>query len=77
MVRQWYKCYNLANVLKTETRAEKCKRRIDFDAYVISVGRTAEEIDGYLKELRDDQILRGVIAKAAIKCTMWVKQHAA
>ena len=58
VVRQWYKCYNLANVLKTKTRAEKCKRRIDFDAYVISVGRTAEEIDGYLKELRDDQILR-------------------
>ena len=45
-----------ANVQKTETRAEKRKRIIDSDAYVISTGRTAEEIDDYLKELRDDRL---------------------
>ena len=44
-----------ANVQKTETRAEKRKRIIASDAYVISTGRTAEEIDDYLKELRDDR----------------------
>ncbi len=44
-----------SNVQKTETRAEKRKRIINSDAYVISTGRTAEEIDGYLKELRDDR----------------------
>ena len=44
-----------ANVQKAETRIEKRKRIIDSDAYVISTGRTAEEIDDYLKELRDDR----------------------
>ena len=45
-----------ANVQKAETRIEKRKRIIDSDAYVISTGRTAEEIDDYLKELRDDRL---------------------
>lgn len=44
-----------ANVQETETRAEKRKRIIDSDSYVISTGRTAEEIDDCLKELRDDR----------------------
>ena len=45
-----------ANVQKAETRIEKRKRIIDSDSYVISTGRTAEEIDDYLKELRDDRL---------------------
>lgn len=39
---------------KIETRAEKRRRLIDSDAFVISTGRTAEEIDEYLKEMRAD-----------------------
>ena len=39
---------------KTETRAEKRRRIIDTDAYVVSTGRTVEEIDDYMKEMRSD-----------------------
>lgn len=39
---------------KIETRAEKRRRLIDTDAFVIPTGRTAEEIDEYLKEMRSD-----------------------
>ena len=37
-----------------ETRAEKRRRLIDSDAFVISTGRTAEEIDEYIREMRSD-----------------------
>lgn len=39
---------------KDEARAEKRRRFIDSDAFVIPTGRTAEEIDGYIKEMRSD-----------------------
>ena len=39
---------------KTETRAEKRRRIIDTDAYVVPTGRTVEEIDDYMKEMRSD-----------------------
>lgn len=39
---------------KIETRAEKRRRLIDSDAFVIPTGRSAEEIDEYLKEMRSD-----------------------
>lgn len=42
------------NGQKVETRAEKRRRLIDADAFVIPTGRTAEEIDGYIKEMRSD-----------------------
>ena len=37
-----------------ETRTEKRRRLIDSDAFVISTGRTVEEIDEYIKEMRDN-----------------------
>lgn len=42
------------NMQKTETRGEKRKRIIESDLYVASSGRTVEEIDEYIKELRDN-----------------------
>ncbi len=39
---------------KVETRTEKRRRLIDSDAFVISTGRTVEEIDEYIKEMRDN-----------------------
>lgn len=39
---------------KVETRAEKRRRLVDSDAFVISTGRTAEEIDECIKEMRSD-----------------------
>ena len=39
---------------KVETRAEKRRRLIESDAFVISSGRTTEEIDEYIKEMRDN-----------------------
>ena len=39
---------------KVETRAEKRRRLIESDAFVIPTGRTTEEIDGYIEELRDN-----------------------
>ena len=39
---------------KVETRTEKRRRLIDSDAFVISTGRTVEEIDEYIKEIRDN-----------------------
>lgn len=36
---------------KIETRAEKRRRLIDTDAFVIPTGRTAEEIDEYIRKL--------------------------
>lgn len=39
---------------KDETRAEKRRHLIDSDAFVIPTGRTAEEINKYIKEMRSD-----------------------
>ena len=39
---------------KDETRTEKRRRLIDTDAFVTPTGRTVEEIDGYIKEMRTD-----------------------
>ena len=39
---------------RVETRTEKRRRIIDSDAFVISTGRTVEEIDEYIKEMRDN-----------------------
>ena len=38
-----------------ETRAEKRKRLVDSDAFVMPAGRTTEEIDQYIKGMRDDR----------------------
>ena len=38
----------------TETRADKRRRIIDMGKYAISTGRSAEEIDNYIREMRDD-----------------------
>ena len=37
-----------------ETRADKRRRIIDMEKYVISTERSAEEIDNYIREMRDD-----------------------
>ncbi len=37
-----------------QTRAAKRRDIIDMDKYVISTGRSAEDIDNYIKELRDN-----------------------
>ncbi len=42
---------------KVETRAEKRRRLIESDAFVIPTGRTTEEIDEYIKEMRDNDRL--------------------
>ena len=39
---------------KVETRAEKRKCLIESDAFVIPTGRTTEEIDECIKEMRDN-----------------------
>ena len=39
---------------KVETRAEKRRHLIDSGAFVIPTGRTVEEIDAYIEELRDN-----------------------
>ena len=40
---------------KSETRTEKRRRLIESNVLVTSTGRTAEEIDNYIKEMRDDR----------------------
>ncbi len=45
------------NEKKSETRAEKRRRLIDSDVFVSSSGRTAEEIDKYIKEMRENDRL--------------------
>lgn len=42
------------NRKKSETRAEKRRRLIESDAFVIPTGRTVEDIDEYIKEMRSD-----------------------
>lgn len=39
---------------KVETREEKRRRLIESDAFVIPSGRTTEEIDEYIREMRDN-----------------------
>ncbi len=43
------------NMQKVESRAEKRKRIIDSKACVMPTGRSVEEIESYIKELRDDR----------------------
>ena len=43
------------NMHKVESRAEKRKRIIDSKACVMPTGRSVEEIESYIKELRDDR----------------------
>lgn len=42
---------------KNETRADKRRRLIESDAFVIPTGRTTKEIDEYIKEMRDNDRL--------------------
>lgn len=39
---------------KAETRAENRRRLIESEAFVTSTGRSADEIDKYIKEMRSD-----------------------
>lgn len=39
---------------REETRAAKRRRIVDMGKYVIPSGRSAEEIDNYIREMRDD-----------------------
>lgn len=39
---------------KGETRAEKRKHLIDLDAFVMHTGRTVEDIEQYIREIRDN-----------------------
>lgn len=39
---------------KIETRAEKRRRLIDLGAFVMPSGRSVEEIDEYIREMRDN-----------------------
>lgn len=40
---------------RTETRADKRRRIIDLEKYVMSGSRSAEEIDDYIREMREDR----------------------
>ena len=42
------------NVTTKETRAEKRRRIVDMEKYVMSSGRSVEEIDNYIRELREN-----------------------
>jgi len=42
------------NTTRKETRAEKRRSIVDWDRYVISTGRSVEEVDNYIRELRDN-----------------------
>ena len=42
------------NTTKEETRAEKRRKIVDLEKYVVSGGRSVEEIDNYIRELRDN-----------------------
>lgn len=39
---------------RKETRADKRSRIVDLEKYVVSTGRSVEEIDNYIRELRDN-----------------------
>lgn len=42
------------NTTRKEPRAEKRRRIVDLEKYVVSGGRSVEEIDDYIRELRDN-----------------------
>ena len=42
------------STMQKATRAEKRRGIVDLDKYVISTQRSVEEIDGYIRELRDN-----------------------
>lgn len=46
---------NKLKMQKVETRAEKRRRLIESDAFVIPSERTAKEIDDYIGEMRDNE----------------------
>ncbi len=39
---------------RKKTRVEKRRSIVDLDKYVLSTGRSVEEINNYIRELRDD-----------------------
>lgn len=39
---------------KEETRAARRRRIVDMDKYVVPTGRSVEEIDDYIREMRSD-----------------------
>ena len=41
-----------------ETRADKRRRIVDSEKYVVPTGRSADEIDNYIRELRDNEPLQ-------------------
>ena len=41
-----------SNMTREETKAEKRRRIVDLEKCVVSGGRSVEEIDNYIKELR-------------------------
>lgn len=41
------------NTTREETRADKRRRIVDLEKYVVSGKRSTEEIDNYIRELRD------------------------
>ena len=45
---------NRLNATRKETRADRRRRIVDLEKYVIPSGRSAEEIDDYIRELRDN-----------------------
>lgn len=42
------------NTTRDESREEKRRRIVDLEKYVVSGGRSVEEIDDYIRELRDN-----------------------
>ncbi len=42
------------NTTRKETRSDKRRRIVDLDKYVVSTGRSVEEVDNYIRELRDN-----------------------
>lgn len=42
------------NTTRKETRADKRSRIVDLEKYVVPSGRSAEEVDNYIRELRDN-----------------------
>ena len=45
---------------KVETRAEKRRRLVESEVFVIYSGRTSKEIDDYIKEMRENDRLQKV-----------------
>lgn len=43
-----------SNTTELETRADKRCRIVDLEKYVVSGGRSTEEIDNHIRELRDN-----------------------